>query len=93
MTRKAVMSGKLREIIPGLGLYVPHRVPALYCLKACKQVRRFRRGERNYIRLKEKGTGYLKINISLSWRLLSRNAGRSWELMHHERYNNEIRKS
>ncbi|MDE9535879.1 hypothetical protein [Xenorhabdus bovienii] len=93
MVQKIAVSGRLRELIPGLGLYVPPRVPMLYCQKACHQVRRFRRGERNYIRLKEKGTGYLKINISLSWRLLSRDAGQHWELMHHERYNNEIRKA
>ncbi|CDG17080.1 hypothetical protein [Xenorhabdus doucetiae] len=85
------MSGKLREIMPGL--HVPLTAPLSFCRKAQQQVRRYQRGERNYVRLKEKGTGYLKINVGLFWRLLSRNGGKSWELMHHERYNNEIRKS
>ncbi|MEQ1965272.1 hypothetical protein ABLB69_19455 [Xenorhabdus khoisanae] len=84
------MSERLTEMIPGL--HVPVTAPLSLRRKAQYQVRCYRRGERNYIRLKEKGTGYLKINIGLFWRLLSRNNGQSWELMLHERYNNEIRK-
>ncbi|MEQ1968454.1 hypothetical protein ABLA30_15885 [Xenorhabdus nematophila] len=85
------MSGKLTEMIPGL--HVPLTAPVSFRRKAQYQVRRFQLGERNYVRLKEKGRGYLKINVGLFWRLLSRDNGQSWELMHHERYNNEIRKS
>jgi hypothetical protein len=84
------MSGKLTEITPGL--HVPLTASLSLRRKAQHQVRRFQRGERNYIRLKEKGTGYLKINVGLFWRLLSRDNGQSWELMLHERYNNAIRK-
>ncbi|MBD2826808.1 ParE family toxin-like protein [Xenorhabdus szentirmaii] len=85
------MSGKLTEIMPGL--YAPLTAPLSFRRKAQYQVKCYRRGQRNYVRLKEKGTGYLKINVGLFWRLLSRDSGQSWELMHHERYNNEIRKS
>ncbi|MCI4032554.1 MULTISPECIES: hypothetical protein [Dickeya] len=81
---------RLREIIPGL--HVPSTVPNVYSKKAQVQVRRFRNGERNYTRLNDKGTRYLKIDVGPFWRLLSRNQGHSWELMNHERYNNEIRK-
>ncbi|WP_038256045.1 hypothetical protein [Xenorhabdus bovienii] len=84
------MSGKLMEIM--LGLHVPLTTPRSLCRKAQHQVSSYQRGARNYVRLKEKGTGYLKINVGLFWRLLSRDNGQSWELMLHERYNNEIRK-
>ncbi|UAN63365.1 hypothetical protein [Serratia sp. JSRIV006] len=82
--------GKLREVMPGL--QAPLAVPATCCHKARQQVRRFRRGERNYIRINEKGAGYLKINIGPFWRLLSCNQGQNWELMSHERYSKAIRK-
>ncbi|WP_338805429.1 hypothetical protein WDV76_14880 [Xenorhabdus griffiniae] len=85
------MSGKLTEIVPGL--HVPATAPLSLRHKAQHQVRCYQQGGRNYVRLKEKGKGYLKINVGLFWRLLSRDNGQSWELMHHERYNNEIRKS
>ncbi|MCC8367197.1 hypothetical protein J8V57_13120 [Xenorhabdus sp. PB61.4] len=84
------MSAKLTEIMPGLN--VPLTTPLSLRSKAQYQVSSYQRGERNYVRLKEKGTGYLKINVGLFWRLLSRDNGQSWELMLHERYNNEIRK-
>ncbi|MDC9606587.1 hypothetical protein [Xenorhabdus griffiniae] len=85
------MSGKLTEMVPGL--HVPATAPLSLRHKAQHQVRCYQQGERNYVRLKEKGKGYLKINVGLFWRLLSRDNGQSWELMLHERYNNEIRKS
>ncbi|MDX8000696.1 hypothetical protein FE394_16250, partial [Xenorhabdus sp. Reich] len=64
------MSGKLTEIMPGL--HVPLTAPLSFRRKAQYQVKCYRRGQRNYVRLKEKGTGYLKINVGLFWRLLSR---------------------
>ncbi|PHM46676.1 hypothetical protein [Xenorhabdus miraniensis] len=84
------MSAKLTEIMPGL--HVPLTTPLSLRRKAQHQVSSYQRGERNYVRLKEKNTGYLKINVGLFWRLLSRDNGQSWELMLHERYNNAIRK-
>lgn len=84
------MSSRLSEIIPGL--YVPATVSKAHFHKAKNQIRRFRNGERNYTRLLDKGSLYLKIDIGPFWRLLSRNQGDSWELMNHERYNKEIRK-
>ncbi|HBD1844128.1 TPA: hypothetical protein KIA93_000334 [Salmonella enterica] len=81
---------KLREIAPGLR--APATIPAIYCQKACQQVEYFREGRRNYARIDDKGTGYLKINVGPFWRLLSRDKGLCWELMSHERYNNAIRR-
>lgn len=49
-------------------------------------------GARNYTRLDEKGCGYYKIDLGPFWRLLSRNEGRTWLLLSHERYNSAIRK-
>ncbi|MEL0581151.1 hypothetical protein AACK17_21780 [Pectobacterium punjabense] len=84
------MRSRLCEIMPGL--YAPATVKKSYSHKAKNQIRRFRQGERNYTRLVDKGSRYLKIDIGPFWRLLSRNHGDSWELMNHERYNKEIRK-
>jgi len=84
------MRRTLREVSPGL--YVPPLAPDPCCARARHQVQRFRRGQRNYTRLQERGSGYLKINIGCFWRLLSRDRGETWELMSHERYNREMRK-
>lgn len=34
---------------------------------------------------------YLKVNVSLRWRLLSKDGGKRWVLMTHERYNKQLR--
>jgi hypothetical protein len=54
-------------------------------------VLRFWQGERNYKRLHENRTGYYKIDLGPFWRLLSRDEGRTWEMMNHERYNTAMR--
>ena len=70
---------KYRMVAPGLR--APHGTPPQCCQKALRQVRRFRPGARNY-----------KIDLGPFWRLLSRNEGRTWLLLSHERYNSAIRK-
>ncbi|MBX8880194.1 hypothetical protein HCH41_14680 [Enterobacter ludwigii] len=35
-------------------------------------------------------TGYLSLKVNPRWRLLSKDDGRSWEVMSHERYSGEI---
>lgn len=77
------------------GLQVPRSAPPSCQRKAKEQVRRFRRGERNYKHLHVKGKhapgrAWMKIDIGTGWRLLSRNSGDDWELLTHERYNNEL---
>ncbi|AYH10182.1 hypothetical protein C5E22_11730 [Pectobacterium parmentieri] len=34
---------------------------------------------------------YYSVNVSYRWRLLSKDNGRHWELMTHERYNKQFR--
>lgn len=80
----------MKMIIVMPGLRAPITAPAFSRKKACQQVDRFKRGERNYIRLKR--NRYLKIDIGVYWRLLSRNDGGDWELMPHERYSKAIKK-
>ncbi|WP_289996623.1 ParE family toxin-like protein [Photorhabdus laumondii] len=77
------------------GLLAPYYVPLVYRKKAVEQLKRYRQGSKNYTRIRAKGKGKvshrcLKIDIGMFWRLLSRNGGRDWEMMTHERYNNEI---
>jgi hypothetical protein len=81
---------KLITIRPGLSAV--RGAPARCCSRALQHIHRFRSGERNYRRLAEKGCGYIKINIGPFWRLLSRDSGRTWQLLTHERYNQAIRK-
>jgi len=35
------------------------------------------------------GSGNLSLRVNHRWRLLSRDGGKSWELMSHETYNRE----
>ncbi|EPL4334081.1 hypothetical protein GFB57_19805 [Citrobacter sp. S39] len=46
-------------------------------------------GKKNYQLVKPHF--YIKMNVSLRWRLLSKDDGKSWELMTHERYNKQFR--
>ncbi|CCW28939.1 hypothetical protein ABLA30_19585 [Xenorhabdus nematophila] len=68
------------------------RIPEKIINKATKQLTRFKKGERISTKMKCGGKrgGILKINVGTFWRLLSRDNGRNWELMTHERYNKEI---
>lgn len=34
-------------------------------------------------------TGYLSLKVNPRWRLLSKNGGKDWQLMTHEKYNGE----
>ncbi|EOZ7832330.1 TPA: hypothetical protein ACP5AE_004756 [Escherichia coli] len=36
--------------------------------------------------------GYLSLKVNRRWRLLSKDDGRNWEVMSHERYSGEIKK-
>lgn len=50
----------------------------------------FQQGQRVYSELRQ--SGYLKIDLGIRWRLLSKNAGKSWQLMSHETYNRELKR-
>ncbi|MCW6034416.1 hypothetical protein [Pantoea sp. JK] len=77
------------EVIPGLK--APVTAPSSLRKKATRAVLRFWQGERNYKCLNENRTGYFKIDLGPFWRLLSRDEGRTWEMMNHERYNTAMR--
>lgn len=64
--------------------------PPYVYLKASALLAQFALGQRVFKRIKP--NGYLKIDITHRWRLLSKNGGQHWHLMTHERYNTEYRK-
>ena len=82
---------KYTEVAPGL--LVPgarNHIPLGHIEKARSLIARFRCGKQEYKKIKLRGSGYWKINLSGPWRLLSRNKGKTWELMRHEHYLQEI---
>lgn len=56
--------------------------------KATQVLERFDRGVRCWRRTL--GKGFYVIDVSRTWRLLSKDEGRSWRLMTHETYNNHL---
>ncbi len=82
---------KLTEVAPGL--LVPdggRNISKNHINKACSLIRRFRHGERIYKQIKLRGSGLWKMNMGGTWRLLSRDSGKTWALLHHELYVHEI---
>ncbi len=61
------------------------RIPERVHLQAMQVLLRYRR-KRIYAR-RMRRTGYLSLKVNPSWRLLSKDDGRNWEVMTHERYN------
>ncbi|EAU6349453.1 hypothetical protein CE665_19650 [Salmonella enterica subsp. enterica serovar Poona] len=68
----------------------PRRVHASATRKARKLLRQYRQGKRVY---SEVGcTGYLKIDVGVRWRLLSKNQGEEWLFMSHQTYDRELKR-
>lgn len=67
-------------------LQISCAAPVGVCGHAAAELRRFSRGVKNYSRF------YLVIRIGRRWRLLSKNGGKVWSLMTHEKYNVESKK-
>ncbi|EDQ2394538.1 hypothetical protein RU50_005671, partial [Salmonella enterica subsp. enterica] len=68
----------------------PRRVHASATRKARKLLRQYRQGKRVY---SEVGcTGYLKIDVGVRWRLLSKNLGEEWLFMSHQTYDRELKR-
>ncbi len=61
------------------------RIPERVHLQAMQVLLRYRR-KRIYAR-RMRRTGYLSLKVNPRWRLLSKDDGRNWEVMTHERYN------
>ncbi|WP_228727674.1 MULTISPECIES: hypothetical protein [Enterobacteriaceae] len=59
------------------GLVAPVNVPEPCRRKAVRQLTLFRCGKNNFTRIKANGSDYLKIDIGLFWRLLSKTAAKT----------------
>ncbi|MCM7782518.1 hypothetical protein M8T12_15870 [Enterobacter ludwigii] len=64
------------------------RIPEWVHLQVMQVLQRYRR-KRIFAR-RMRRTGYLSLKVNPRWRLLSKDDGRSWEVMSHERYSGEI---
>ncbi len=71
-------------------LKIISQVPLCICRRATAELNLFSRGRKNYSRIYPKS--YLVIRIGCFWRLLSKNGGKTWSLMTHEKYNVESKK-
>lgn len=79
----------------GVHLFCDQRIPDRVQQKAQEQLLRFRQGERITRKVKCGGKkngvyALLKIDVGAFWRLVSKDRGKNWELMSHERYNKVI---
>lgn len=63
------------------------RIPERVHLQALQVLLRYRR--RRIFPRRMHRTGYLSLKVNPRWRLLSKDDGRSWEVMSHETYNRE----
>lgn len=66
------------------------RIPERVHLQAVQVLLRYRR-KRVYAR-RMRRTGYLSLKVNPRWRLLSKDDGRNWVVMSHERYSGEIKR-
>lgn len=60
------------------------RIPERVHLQAVKVLQQFR--QQRILPRRMLRTGYLSLRVNLRWRLLSRDGGKNWEVMSHERY-------
>lgn len=61
------------------------RIPERIHLQALQILMRYRR--RRILPRRIRRTGYLSLKVNQRWSLLSRDGGRNWEVMTHEKYN------
>ncbi|WP_279050072.1 hypothetical protein [Cedecea davisae] len=71
-------------------LKIKSPAPLSVSRRATAELRQFSCGKKNYSRIYSQG--YLVIRIGCFWRLLSKNGGKTWSLMTHEKYNVESRR-
>ncbi|EEP9808864.1 hypothetical protein PP836_004228 [Salmonella enterica] len=68
----------------------PRRVGPAAVRKARHLLAQYRRGKKVY---SEVGcSGYLKIDVGIRWRLLSKNRGDDWLFMSHQSYDRELKR-
>ncbi|ASG86801.1 ParE family toxin-like protein [Salmonella enterica] len=68
----------------------PRNVSKVVMSKARSLVSLYQQGKRVYSQIGQ--TGYLKIDLGSRWRLLSKDAGKSWLFMSHQTYNRELKR-
>lgn len=66
------------------------RAPEWVITQASKVLERYRK-QRVFAR-RMYATRWLSLTVNPRWRLLSKNDGKDWQLMSHERYSSEINK-
>lgn len=71
-------------------LQISCAAPVGVCARAAAELRRYSRGKKNYSRIAP--NFYLVIRMGMRWRLLSKNGGKTWSLLTHEKYNVESKK-
>ncbi|EAQ9657352.1 hypothetical protein OP063_003427 [Salmonella enterica subsp. enterica] len=68
----------------------PRHVSKSMTLKARSLLTLYQQGKRVYSQIGQ--TGYLKIDLGMRWRLLSKDAGKSWLFMSHQTYDRELKR-
>ncbi|HAU6733461.1 TPA: hypothetical protein JEL83_003399 [Salmonella enterica subsp. enterica serovar Elisabethville] len=68
----------------------PRNVSKVVTSKARSLLSLYQQGKRVYTRIGQ--TGYLKIDLGTRWRLLSKDAGKSWLIMSHQTYDRELKR-
>ncbi|EBR2769170.1 hypothetical protein B5V48_25845, partial [Salmonella enterica] len=68
----------------------PRHVSKSITLKARSLLTLYQQGKRVYSQIGQ--TGYLKIDLGMRWRLLSKDAGKSWLFMSHQTYDRELKR-
>lgn len=71
-------------------LKIKSPAPLSVSRRATAELRQFSCGKKNYSRIHPRA--YLVIRIGCFWRLLSKNDGKTWSLMTHEKYNVEAKR-
>jgi len=66
------------------------KAPEWVISQATRKLAQYRKGRLSARRTYRRG--YLSLAVNPRWRLLSRNGGKDWQLMTHEKYNHEIDK-
>lgn len=71
-------------------LQISCAAPVGVCTRAAAALSQYEKGQKNYSRIAP--NHYLVIRLGCRWRLLSKNGGKAWSLLTHEKYNVESKK-
>ncbi len=63
------------------------RAPVWVIMRASKVLSNYQKNRTHATRIR--GSGNLSLKVNPRWRLLSKNQGKDWQLMTHERYNGQ----